>query len=94
MKQGQTKTSGRRNNHSTLRHQQCFQYISRFPLTEQFQDYCEDLPNLTYQTYKKRYFKNLEPILKEQRIKRDYLGMVEEAFNLISQEVAVSVPCT
>ena len=94
LKQGQTKTSGRRNNHSTLRHQQCFQYKSQFPPTGRFQDYCESLLNLTYQTYKQRYFKNLQPILKEQRIKRDYSGMVEKAFNLISQEVAVSVRCT
>jgi len=36
----------------------------------------------------------LEPILKEQRIKRDFSGMIEEVFNIISQEVAVSVPCT
>ena len=94
LKQGQTKTSGRRNNHSTLRHQQCFQYKSQFPSTERFRNYCESLPNLTYQTYKQRYFENLQPILKEHRIKRDYSGMVEEAFNLISQEVALSVDCT
>jgi len=94
LKQGQTKTSGRRNNHSTLRHQQCFQYKSRFPPAAQFRDYCEDLPKITYQTYKYHYFKNLEPILKEQRIKRDYSGMVEKAFKSISQEVAVSVLCT
>jgi hypothetical protein len=94
LKQGQTKTSGRRNNHSTLRHQQCFQYKSRFPPAAQFRDYCEDLPKITYQTYKSHYFKNLEPILKEQRIKRDYSGMVEKAFKSISQEVAVSVLCT
>jgi len=94
LKQGQIKTSGRRNNHSTLRHQQYFQYKKRFPPAGQFCDYCEELSHLTYQIYKKRYFKNLEPILKEQRIKRNYSRMVEEVFNSISQEVAVSVPCT
>ena len=94
LKQGQTKTSGRRNNHFTLRHQQYFQYSSLFPPVNQFCDYCEALPNLTYQSYKQRYLKKLEPILKEQRIKRDFSGMVEEVFNIISQEVAVSVPCT
>ena len=94
LKQGQTKTSGRRNNHTTLRRQQCFQYQSQFPAWNQFLEYCEDLLQKNYQIYRQRYFTQLEPMRKEYRIKRDYSGMVEEIFDVIRQEVAVSVMCT
>ena len=94
LKQGQTKTSGRRNNHTTLRRQQCFQYKSQFPLWRQFEEYCESLSLKKYQNFQQQYLIRLKPIKEEYRIKRDYSGMVDKLFTFIRQEVAVSAICT
>jgi len=94
LKQGRTKTTGRRNNHSTLRHQQCFLYQTQSPTKVQFIKYCEALSREQYQTLRKQHFDRIAPLIKEHRIKRNFPKMVTELFDVINQEVSVSVICT
>ncbi|MHA1225882.1 MAG: hypothetical protein ACTSPV_03990 [Candidatus Hodarchaeales archaeon] len=72
LKNRQTKTSGRRNNHSTLRHQQCFRFVLTIPSTKQFITSCKHTPVGCYHRFRQSYFDALSPIIKEHRIKRDF----------------------
>lgn len=94
LKNGQTKTSGRRNNHLTLRHQQCFRFVLTIPSVKQFISLCQHTPIDRYYHFRQRYFDMLSPIIREHRIKRDFSGMLKQSFATIRQEVALSVACT
>ena len=91
LKNRQTKTSGRRNNHSTLRHQQCFRYVLTIPSTKQFITSCQHTPIKRYLHFRQSYFNTLNPIIKEHRIKRDFPGMLKKSFTFIRQEVTLSL---
>jgi len=94
LKQKQTKTSGRRNNHSTLRHQQCFNHELQFPPQEPFLECCRKTTAHVYYQVRQRYLERLEPLIRENRIKRDFPGMLREAFNKIKEEISLSSECT
>jgi len=94
LKNRQTKTSGRRNNHSTLRHQQCFRFVVTIPSTKQFLTSCQYTPIERYHRFRQNYFKTLFPVITEHRIKRDFSKMLKQSFAFIRQEVTLSVACT
>jgi len=94
LKKRQTKTSGRRNNHLTLRHQQCFRYILNIPLVDQFIRYCQNTSIKRYNKFRQHYFDLLDPIIKEHRIKRDFSKMIKHSFAIIRQEMVLSSSCT
>lgn len=93
LKKRQVKTSGRRNNHLTLRHQQCFRYILNIPIADHFLRYCQNTSIKRYIKFRQHYFDSLDPILKEHRIKRDFSKMVKHSFAIIRQEMVLSSLC-
>ena len=94
LKKRQTKTSGRRNNHLTLRHQQCFRYVLNTPPTAQFLRYCQSTSIKLYTKFRQYYLDLLSPIVKEYRIKRNFSRMVKSSFAFIRQEMVLSSSCT
>ena len=94
IKKQYTKTTGRRNNHSILRHQHCFRYMVNFPKTDQFLRFCSNVSIKLYENYRSRFYQLLAPLIKENRIKRDFSGMLKQSFASISQEMVLSSVCT
>ena len=94
LKKRQTKISGRRNNHLTLRHQQCFRYILNIPRINQFLRCCQNTSIKYYSKFRQHYLDLLNPIIKEYRIKRNFSKMLKHSFAVIRQEMVLSSACT
>jgi len=94
LKKRQIKTSGRRNNHLTLRHQQCFRYVLKTPPKAQFLRYCQSTSIERYTKFRQHYLDLLNPIVKEYRIKRNFSRMLKSSFAFIRQEMVLSSSCT
>lgn len=94
LKKRQIKTSGRRNNHLTLRHQQCFRYVLKTPPRTQFLRYCQSTSIERYVKFRQHYLDLLNPIVKEYRIKRNFSRMLKSSFAFIRQEMVLSSSCT
>jgi len=94
LKKRQIKISGRRNNHLTLRHQQCFRYVLKTPSATQFLRYCQSTSIERYTKFRQHYLDLLTPIVKEYRIKRNFSRMLKSSFAFIRQEMVLSSSCT
>ena len=94
LKQGQIKTTGRSNNQKVLRSQQIFRYSLSFPLVADFLACCKTTSLLRYQEARQLYFKRLEPVSRQNCIRRSFEKELDKAFAKIKEVIPASVACT
>lgn len=94
LKKRQNKISGRTNNHSVLTRQQCFRYSLSFPLIRELLDCCKKTSIKRYREVYHGYLKQIEPLLREYRIKKNFERQLDLSFAKITEEVAMSSFCT
>ena len=94
LKQGQIKTTGRSNNQKVLRSQQIFRYSLSFPLVADFLACCKTTSLLRYQEARQLYLKRLEPVSRQNCIRRSFEKELDKAFAKIKVVIPASVACT
>ena len=93
LKRRQKKISGRHDNHSTLRRQQCFRHVRHFPLVAEFVFCCTQVSLYRYHKAREEYLVAIEPLRREYRIKRNFQGMLHQTFDKIKEEIDLSLAC-